>query len=217
MCTQRKFVIILSMGILSFLFGCQNRADKAEKEKQTKEIPKAEEITSQLDTASGFNDIFLRIVSEERADSFPDVFHTYVAKGLYKGRVVGLKCKIKAELKAGIVDGKISKAGFAAKGIQLSTIGKESDEFVKALAELYKFPTAKPFTLNPILATVFSLNQNDADLDSKEYLKFKVFFGENSEELYSELFFNINLTKRIIELNEKDQEYRQNIIKVFTR
>lgn len=102
-------------------------------------------------------------------------------------------------------------------GVKISSIGTESDEFIRALSELYKLPTTKPFTKKTIAVTAFSLNQSEVNLESSECYKFKFFLEEGSEALYSELYFNIDLGKKIIELKEKDDSYRESIIKVFTQ
>lgn len=67
------------------------------------------------------------------------------------------------------------------------------------------------------MATVFSLNDKIADLDEKDYYKLKLCFNENDENLYSEIFLNINTEKKEIEIHEKDEGYRAPIINVLTK
>jgi hypothetical protein len=198
------------MGFFATLFGC-GQTNKSE----TKKVDKLEEITSRTDISEGFSDIFLSIESDTKTDSS----HIYVAKGFYKGITVGLQFEVKSNMKNGLTqDGQMnSQGGFIKNAIKTNSIGKESDELVKALGELYSFPTTSLFTKQTITSTVFSLNQKIANLDKPDYYKFKLFFEDDSEDLYSELFFNINTAEKIIELHEKDQEYRQPLIKVFTK
>jgi hypothetical protein len=194
------------MGFFSSLFGCENNGNS---ETNTPLL----EITSRMDTAEGWNDIVLTIESNLETDST----HIYIAKGLYEGKTVGLKCEMKKGIKAGIVNGEMSGEGFIARAVTLSSIGAESDSLVTALSILYRFPTKKPFTKNPISTTAFSLNQMDVDLKSKNAYKFKLFLEEDSDTLYSEIFFNVELGNRTIELSEKDESYRENIIQVLTK
>jgi hypothetical protein len=64
---------------------------------------------------------------------------------------------------------------------------------------------------------MFSLNKDQAEL-SKGYFQFKIFVDPyDSLGLYSELFLNVNLPKREVEINEKDWEYRESLVKVLTR
>ena len=195
------------MGLFSFLFGCKDNNTKAQ------QTDKLVDITSRLDVAEGWSDIFLYIT----ADTKTDTTHIYIAKGLYKGKTVGLQIEVSSKIGAGIVGGQMDSKGMVAKGVRLKSIGQESDEFVKALADLYKFPTTKSFSKQIIAATTFSLNEKSADLDKKDFYKFKLFFEEGDENLYSEIFLNINTDKREIEIHEKDESYREPIIKVWTK
>lgn len=199
---------IILMGLFSFLFGCKNNDSNA----QTNNT-KLEDITSRIDPEEGWSDIFLKITEDTKTDTS----HIYIAKGLYKNKMVGLQIEVSSKIGAGIVDGKPDgKAGFVANAVQLKSTGQESDELVKALAELYNQPTNKGFTKQTISATAFSLNEKAVNLDKNDYYKLKLFFAEDDENLYSEIFLNINTDKREIEIHEKDEEYREPIIKVWT-
>ena len=196
------------MGLFSFLFGCKDNKTNAQ------QTDKLVDITSRLDQAEGWSDIFLTIT----ADTKTDTSHIYIAKGLYKDKTVGLQIEVNSKIGAGIVDGKPdSKSGLVANAVRLKSLGQSSDELVKALAELYKQPSDKGFTKQTISATAFSLNDKTADLEKRDYYKLKLFFEENDENLYSEIFLNINTDKREIEIHEKDEGYREQIIKVWTK
>lgn len=204
----KQLTTIILMGLFSFLFGCKDNNTNAQ---QTNNLV---DITSRLDQAEGWSDIFLTIT----ADTKTDTSHIYIAKGLYKGKTVGLQIEVNSKIGAGIVDGKLdSKSGLVTNAVKLQSIGQESDELVKALAELYKQPSDIGFTKQTIYATVFSLSDKPADLDKSDYYKLKLFFEENDENLYSEIFLNINTEKREIEIYEKDEGYREPIIKVWTK
>ncbi|KXK37449.1 MAG: hypothetical protein UZ09_BCD002002013 [Bacteroidetes bacterium OLB9] len=207
----KQLTAIILMGLFSFLFGCKNNDSNAKT--NDSDNTKIEEITSRIDPEEGWSDIFLKITADTKTDSS----HIYIAKGLYKNKTVGLQIEVSSKIGAGIIDGKPDgKAGFVANAIQLKSIGQESDELVKALAELYKQPTNKGFTKQTISATAFSLNEKSVNLDKNDYYKLKLFFAEDDENLYSEIFLNINTDKREIEIHEKDEEYREPIIKVWT-
>jgi hypothetical protein len=204
----KQLTTIILMGLFTFMFGSKDNNAKAQ---QTNKLV---DITSRLDQAEGWSDIFLTIT----ADTKTDISHIYIAKGLYKGKTVGLQIEVRSNIAAGIVDGKPDgKSGIVANAVRLKTLGQESDDLVKALAELYKQPADKGFTKQTISVTAFSLNDKPADLDKKDYYKLKLFFGENDENLYSEIFLNINTDKREIEIHEKDEGYRKPIIKVWTK
>lgn len=207
----KQLTAIFLMGLFSFLFGCKNNDSNART--SNSDNAKIEEITSRIDPEEGWNDIFLKITEETKTDTS----HIYIAKGLYKNKIVGLQIEVSSKIGPGIVDGKPDgKAGFMANAVQLISIGQESDELVKALAELYNQPTDKGFTKQTISATAFSLNEKSVSLDKNDYYKLKLFFAEDDENLYSEIFLNINTDKREVEFHEKDEEYREPIIKVWT-
>lgn len=207
----KQLTAIILMGFFSFLFGCKNNYSNAQT--NNSDNTKIEEITSRIDPEEGWSDIFLKITEDTKTD----ISHIYIAKGLYKNKTVGLQIEVSSKIGAGIIDGKPDgKAGFVANAVQLKSIGQESDELVKALAELYKQPTNKGFTKQTISATAFSLNEKSVNLDKNDYYKLKLFFAEDDENLHSEIFLNINTDKREIEIHEKDEEYREPIIKVWT-
>lgn len=201
------------MGILSFLFGCQKKQSEA-KQIVTSNGVQLEEISSRMDEKEGWADVYLKIVSEVETDTS----RIYIAKGLHKGVQVGLQIEIKSNIGAGIVDGSIDGAsGFAKNGVCLQSIGEESDNFIQAMGELYKVRGANSFTKQPMSLTVFSLNAKAVDLNEKDYYKLKLFFEDADEELYAELFLNINTQIKEIELHEKDEAYRKPLIKFWTR
>jgi hypothetical protein len=200
------------MGLLTFLFGCKNDSGIA-RTAISDEGPKLEEIASRINPTEGWADIFLKIVKEVKTDSS----HIYTVKGLDEGKEVGLQIEVSSRIPAGLVDGKPAQAGFQAKAVRFRSIGKESDAFVQALARLYKQPIPEHFTTNPIAATAFSLNSTAVDLDQKADYKLKLFFGEEDQELISELYLNLSIGKGEVQLSEKDEGYREPLINLFSR
>lgn len=191
------------MGFFSFLFGNKSNDKRV----------KLEEIGSRIDPEEGWGDVFLKIVQETKKD----FSRIYIAKGLYNNEIVGLKIEIHSNIGAGIENGQVAEeTGFVSNAVQISSIGKESDAFITALAALYHQTTNKSFTKKPIFASAFSLNEKAVNLDKQDYYRLKLFFEENNENLYSELFLNINTERQEIELHEKDESYRVNILTVFT-
>ncbi len=209
---MKILIQIIAMGLFSTLFGCGQSNGK----NQSLNSKKLEQITSRTDTSEGFSDIYLTITSVNKTDTT----NIYIGQGLYKNKSVGLKFEVNSKLPFVITsDGQInSKGGFVRKGVKFISIGQESDELINALSELYNEPIKKPFSKNIITATVFSLNQQDADFDKSGYYKFKLFFNDGGDEnTYVEMFFNINTTEQIIELHEKDHDYRKPLLKAFTK
>lgn len=201
------------MGLFTWLFGCKNADNKSDISSDNKTIT-LKEITSRFDADEGWHDVFFSIVNSTSTDST----RTYICKGLHKGKTVGLQVEIRSDMGAGITPaGELnSQMGFIKNAVQFKSIGEESNELIKVLGDLYGKPTTKPFSRQTIWLTAFSLNQKPVDLDKKDYYKLKIFFDQD-ENLYSELFLNINTQTSEIELNEKDEEYRDGVIKNLTK
>jgi hypothetical protein len=210
---SKQLTTIFFMGLLSFLFGCKNSNSELQTNKS--DVKKLKDITSRIDPTEGWIDIFLKITEDTKTDSS----HIYIVKGLYKNKIVGLKIEVSSNIGAGIVNDELDgENGFVSNAVRLNSIGQESDEFVKALAELYGQSTSKNFSSQTISATAFSLNEKKVNLDKNDYYKLKLFFEEDNEDLYSEVYLNINTNtnKKEIEIHEKDEEYRKPIIEVWT-
>jgi hypothetical protein len=204
-----KLLKIITLSFFTFLFGCNKSSNLS--------FPNLNEITEVSDQEEGFKDIIMNIVSVE---SIKDT-HIFIAKGLFHSKIVGLKFEVKSNIQKGInIDGSLdAKNGFIRDGIKISSIGEESNEFIKALSQIYGFPTEEKFTSDILTPTSFSLNNSIANLDFDNHYKFKLFFRDcenDQEEEYCEIFFNINTKDKTIELFEKDEEYRKLLIDVFT-
>ena len=196
------------MGILS-LFCCINKnSDSKGVNNDTIKL-----VNMVVDTSEGFCDVSLQIISDSKESNS----HIFIVKGLYKKQPIGIQVEINSTAEAGIVNNAINNKAVISNGLKLTSIGKESDNFVHAIADLYKFPTAKGFSKAPITGSIFNLNEFEGNMDEKKYYKFKVFFEENNEELYSEMYININQINRQIDFHEKDIEYRKPLIKVWTK
>ncbi len=198
------------MALFPFLYSCDSNHSSPAADNTTE----LEEITARIDPTDGWKDIFLKIVKDQKTDSS----HIYTIKGLYKNQIVGLQIEVNSSIGAGIVNGEPNtNTGIARQSVQFSSIGSESDAFIKALSEIYGQSTPKNFTPKTLSVTAFSLNDTPVNLDKSGYYKLKLFLEEYDEDLYSEIFLNINTEKKEIEINEKDWEYRRAIIELLTK
>jgi hypothetical protein len=136
----------------------------------------------------GFPDIVLKIVGSNHDNT------EIIAKGKHNQETVGLKIMIE---------------GFKIKFVSL---GQESDNLIKALSTLYELPTSDKFSKSKISFDGILMSAENGEH------QYKLFFDPNDESgLYSELYLNINWTTMEIELKEKDEEYRSNLIKAMTK
>lgn len=202
--TTAYIKLTITIAFITSLFACSPGS--------TTKTNQLEEITSRTDTTEGFSDIYLKIISDQSKDGL----HIYLTKGLHNGKIVGIQFEVKSNMPAGLTpEGGMGENGFIQNPVTFLSIGKESNELLKALGELYKVPATKPFTKQLTASSGFSLNQKVADLNVPGHYKFKLFF--ESETDVPELYFNVNTAEGIIELFEKDPAYRRALIQVFSK
>jgi hypothetical protein len=196
------------MSFLSKLFGSKNEAEPEELSTTPVTAP-----IDETDELNDFIDISLLITDKRQEDGYI----VYTAQTQYNDTAIGLQIAVKNNMPNGIVYGQIdAENGFIRDAMRFSSIGTESDAFIATLSELYKQPVAATFNPNNVSCTVFSMNAEPVDLDRPFYYQFKAFFEEDNDELYSELYVNINTVDNTIELSEKDVEYRPALVKIFS-
>ena len=161
----------------------------------------------------GHNDLVLSIVDTQLIENVWII----IAKAKYKGDTVGFRFKIKNGINPGLVEGEIDNTSWALKSAEISSIGRESDNFVKAFSEIYSMQTEEPFTSDPIVFTCFSLNTEKAILE-EGFFQFKLYFDDtNRSGLYAEVFFNTNIPKGIVEFPDKDPIHIVDFMKAMIR
>jgi hypothetical protein len=142
--------------------------------------------------------------------------HICLVKGLWQKDTVGFEIAFRPDLKLGIIDGEVDKTRFYKEGINIYSVGEISDNFIKALIGLFRIETQALKMVNKIESTTFVLGGQPENFNN-DFIKTKVFFDDIDEKgFYSEWFVNIDLKNKILELKEKDSEYRENIIKMMT-
>jgi hypothetical protein len=136
-----------------------------------------------------------------------------IAKGLLDGTSVGLRVEIDGHWNSKPTeDGAVTLYWGS---VTLRSIGLESDALAVALSRLYGYPHAGLRMLPEIRAEAVGL-ASDPRLIESEPVKMKLFFHSENEERYAEVFLNIDRGAQIVELHEKDPEYRKNLIRALT-
>lgn len=156
-------------------------------------------------------DIRLSLTETTSTDSFT----TYKAVSSYKAKNVGLEFILP--------NSKFRIENSPTQILTIKTCDESSDNLLMLLSKLYKFrdDTAKRFISLGKLAFV-DLNEfakakfgKDAisHTDAKEL---KLFFETEDPEDYAELYLNINEKEHWLEIREKDEEYRRQVIKFLS-
>lgn len=172
--------------------------------------PTIEPLSNQVDAAK--QHLFLRFTDEVSTDSSM----VYTTKSLFDKDTVGLKIEVLKNIKPGLKsDGMVDdKAGFVRGSIKISSLGAQSDAFVKALGTMFKVPTSGKMTSEVILPTVFSSNKGTVDLSQSATYSFKLFLDNKIGEP-AEVFAVVDTYRKSFELTEKDSTFRGQIIAAF--
>lgn len=206
---MQKITIIC---FIATLFGCSNNQTQIDSSKSwnsttTKYAVQPLKIG---DEDEGWGaDIRLSIVEKSENDTAK----IYKAVSLYNAKELGLIVSVPKR--------KEGAKGFG-QGISLKSIGTSSDYLLQTLSKLYKQP------LDPTAAFVNDINVTYVNL--KEFAKsvagqegqytaanqYKLFF-EGKDEEYAEVFLNVNSEENWIELAEKDEEYRPDLLRFLRR
>lgn len=140
-----------------------------------------------------------------------DTSITYIANSTYGQEKVGFHITIPLKRMA------------AEQVMLLQSSGENSDNLVRLLAQLYKEKIDS--------SQHFAISKRVAFIDLDEYIKkeikgylgdqnginsLKVFFESENEDDNAEIFININMKEHWIEIKEKDEDYRKQVLKALT-
>lgn len=162
----------------------------------------------------GFVDCILRIERLTReGDQY--VFDLYAS---HAGETVGVRARLKAEIGPGLdSEMNLIKEHVYWKGLEVSSLGPESDRFIDALASLYGAGPGPRAMVQSETYTVIALQQEGTDLTC-EQVRLKI-FGKDADDCheddYYESFFNVDLPGGFVYWNEKDQDYRGPLLRAL--
>lgn len=163
---------------------------------------------------AGFVDVTLSI--SER--SLNDGVHWFTLSAWHDRLLVGLKLGLPMEIPPGLKEGGEldTQNGFMPNAVRLRSIGGPSDRLINSLAALYGVDLpVKRFTARELDLTAFSLNAGKLTLSEPTIGRLKVFF-ESEDGTYAELYLNFDTTNALIELSEKDPEYREPLLRILS-
>lgn len=100
-------------------------------------------------------------------------------------------------------------------GVLLRRDGAEGDAFVRALDDVYR-TRQRPHAMRPrVFFAAIALAGRPVDIE-REAVKLKLFHeADFSRVNYAEVFLNVDLVARRIELREKDPEYRGPLVRAL--
>jgi hypothetical protein len=157
----------------------------------------------------GFADLSFRLVDLRKGDG---VYHL-VAKGQRRGRVVGFAATLTGDWDAQPLERTESNLYWG--GVTMVSLGQESDEFLRALAEIYGIPERPAHMCATTEFAAVGLAADPREVVHRP-VKLKLFFEPRDrrahEQGYAEVYLNVDPTQAVVELHEKDPDYRRPLI-----
>lgn len=175
--------------------------------------PSGDPVLEQF-SEEGFVDCVFRITNFEPSESH----FTFHLSASSEGSIVGFNVALLKEIKAGLdEESNLIQEHVYFEGVVFQRSGPESDRLIDQLAKLYGLNRKGRQMRSREAYTAIALHQGNIDL-SHQPIKLKLFGREEEgDDLYNESFFNVDLPNGIVFWNEKDQEYREALIRALSR
>ena len=160
----------------------------------------------------GFIDCVLKISSlEETKNNYK--FHLSAS---HAGEELGINIEVVKGMQGGFdTEMSLINKHVYHNGVIFLRSGKESDRLIMALAKLYGLKSKTLKMVKSETYTTIALHQGELNI-ATEPVKLKIFgkdSDENTDQEYNESFFNLDLANGFVYWNEKDQEYREPLIR----
>ena len=199
---------------VSALSGCGNGQQSGQDNAATGEAAMKVNLSQfTVSSASGNPTLFFSLVKSTETDSSK----IYLAQALNEKDTLGLQIEVAKNIEAGVfADGTVNEEKAFTEGtIKFSSLGQESDTFVKALSIAYKQPSDKGMVATALEPTVFSSNKQKVDLSTNETYAFKFSF-DNLAGQDAEAFAELNLYNRSLKFWAKDAAQYTGLLSAFT-
>src|SRR5262245_58891136 len=196
--------------VLLLLAGCvrQPRANQEPGPMASTPSAKLPEITAESE--EDLVDLVFRVQDHK---PLADGSQSIRAAGLHKGREVGFEVVLGPTWKKGKL-GKDVPIAISRGTVSYRRVGPESDAFLQVLDELYDAKLSPKAMAADTPFTGISLEGDPGDL-ARGPVKIKLFYEKGGEDRYAELYPNIDLAARRLEVREKDADYRRQVIQAL--
>lgn len=198
MTTRGATMTAVGAFLLFAVIGCSRSTDQ----------PLLPEITSE--TEEGFHDLVFAIREHKALTEGGQVLH---AAGVHQGQVVGFELYLGPTWER-ISVGDVLPIETYRGVVMYRSLGQESDRLVQTMNALYRTRLGVSKMSAEATFTGITLGGDPRRL-SEGVVKIKLFFEPGPEDLYAELFTNIDFGSKKIYVTEKDEEYRLPIIKAL--
>lgn len=166
------------------------------------------EVTSE--TEEGFHDLLLFI---EKHEVLPGGTQSIRASGVHRGKRVALEILLGPAWRAGSLGKDVPLTTYRGQ-VTYRSVGADSDALIRVLDELYGTKLKPTLMASETHFTCITLGGDPRDLRQGR-VDAKLFFEAAGEGDYAELFTNIDLAAKSVEIREKDEEYRSPIVRAL--
>jgi len=156
----------------------------------------------------GFVDTSLRIVKHRR---LADGGHTFHVRAKAGDATVGFVIDVSADWRPDTLGDSIPVFWGS---VQYRSLGPESNAFVRHLAQAYGRPVARSVMPQETHFAAIALSGNPMTFEGGK-VNMKLFYESDNEDLYAEVYTNLNPKERLAEFREKDEGYRDNLIRAL--
>jgi hypothetical protein len=164
----------------------------------------------------GFIDCVLKI-HDLKENDFTYIFHLAAS---HNGQILGINVEVVKNIQGGFDnDVNLIENHVYRNGVIFRRSGKESDLLISVLSELYGNLSHQLEMVEEESFTGIALHQGNINM-LLEPIKIKIFGNDKDEDDecdYYESFFNLDLKNGFVFWNEKDQDYRQPLIKSLSK
>ena len=162
--------------------------------------------------ADGFADFDFPLSSTAQVD---DGGWLISARGLLDKRTIGFDVRLGGAWEAQEVDDGALTVFWGNGSIIRS--GAESDDFCGLLQDKYQV-TGSSREMPDLVETMVVSIGTDPTRITEEPLKMKMFVEpEGDDSKYAEFFLNVDLRGQVVQFHEKDNGYRENLVRAFCR
>jgi hypothetical protein len=156
----------------------------------------------------GFVDTSLRIVQHRR---LADGGHTFHVRAKAGEATVGFVIEVSADWRPDTLGDSIP---VFRGSVRYRSLGAESNAFVRQVAQAYGRPADDPVMPQEIQFAAIALSGNPMTFEGGK-VNMKLFYEPENEDLYAEVYTNLNPNERLAEFREKDEGYRENLIRAL--
>jgi hypothetical protein len=197
--------------IVLVAFGCARKETATTTQAPPPSAPAAKDVAIAASGEGEFCDLTFTITNDEKTAAG----RRLVATSTIGGRTVAFAVQLGKDW-PGSKTGEGIEMAIRSGEVRLVRIGAESDSFVQVLDKSYGAKVGATKMKPETRFEGISLEGNPANLEDGP-ARIKLFHDINDGPNYAELYLNIDMKQKSLELAEKDQEYRPMIVRALAQ